>query len=74
MPTIPCSARTISTPTQNGVCSRAASASPPNRPTSPSQAIEESHWTMAGRTTVPPNAIREAGSWPVPVRGPQVDR
>ena len=74
MPTAPCRARTISTPTQNGMWSRVDSASPPNRPTRPSQAIDESHWTMAGSTTVAPKAIREAGNWPVPVRGPQVDR
>jgi hypothetical protein len=64
----------MTTPTQNGVCSSTDRASPPNRPTRPSQAIEDSHWTTAGRITVAPNAIREAGSWPVPVRGPQVDR
>ena len=50
------------------------SASPPNSPTSASHAIVPSHCRTAGNTTPPPNAIRELGSWPVPVRGPHVDR
>ena len=35
----------------------AASASPPNKPTSASHAIDDSHCRAAGNTTPPPNAI-----------------
>ena len=73
-PTTPWAASTITTASQNGMPSNSASASPPNSPTSPSHAIDDSHWITATTATVPPKAMRALGSWAVPVRGPQVDR
>ena len=73
-PTRHCSASTMTTAGANGMCSSDASASPPNSPTRPSQAMEDSHCTMPGRATPPPNASLDSGSCAVPVRGPHVDR
>ena len=74
IPTAPWVTRTIITASQNGTSNRAARASPPKRPTRPSQAIAESHWITATTATVDPKAMRALGSCAMPVRGPQVDR
>src|SRR5579859_1253430 len=72
MLTRPSMASTIATPAQNGTPNSSWAASPPNSPTSASQAIDDSHCTVPGRTMVFPNGSRASGTWPVPVLGPQV--
>src|ERR1035438_5571455 len=74
MLTIPSSTRTIATPSQNGTWKSSCAASPPKSPTRASQAIDDSHCTVPGRTIDFPNGSLASGTWAVPVRGPQVHR
>src|ERR1700730_2367126 len=74
MLTIPSSTRTMATPSQNGTWNSSCAASPPKSPTRASQAIDDSHCTVPGRTMVFPNGSRPRGTWAVPVCGPQLHR
>ena len=53
-------------PTQNGTRAAACAASPPNSPTSASQATDDSHCTVPGKMMAFPNGSRASGTWPVP--------
>ncbi len=74
MLTIPSRTSTIATPSQNGTWKSSCAASPPNSPTRASQAIDDSHCTVPGKTMDRPNGNRASGTWAVPVWGPHVHR
>jgi hypothetical protein len=71
---VPSIARTNATPSQNGTWKSSCAACPPNSPTSASQAMDDSHCTVPGRTMVFPNGSLASGTCAVPVLGPQVHK